>query len=305
MTRLAADAQRLLDMFTEVGDERGTADAAVLCAWAAAARGEHQQAVRAATRSLRLAERTAHLGGQARAHVALAVAHAEQLRFDVAIAHLTEALALTWTLGNPRYEATVQQFLGIAQVAADNLDAAQRALTESLSISRHYHDDYTEALTQLGLARLYARRGDPRATAAAETALTIGRKYDMTHHVADALTILGELDLAAGRPWQAGTRLVEAVRLWRTRGWASFLATALRSLGDAYAAVDDDDAARAAWSEAQAAFVRSGQDAHATQLAHRLAGGADRVGPAGGRAGHDALGDVVPAENAPGPAATV
>lgn len=269
MGRLYSDAQRLLDMFTAIGDERGTADATVQYSWALAARGEHQRAVETATRSLRLAERSGHLGGQARAHAALAVAHAEHLRFDTAIDHLTEALHLTRTLGNPRYEATVQQFLGIAYNAIDDLDAGEQALTASLSITRRYGDDYTEALTMLGLARLYAKRGDARASAAAEIALAMGREYDMTHHVADALTILGELDLAAGRRTSSIARLQEAVRLWRTRGWPSFLATALRSLGNAYAGTDEP-AARAAWSEAQELFARSGQDPHAEELARRL-----------------------------------
>jgi tetratricopeptide (TPR) repeat protein len=121
----------------------------------------------------------------------------------------------------------------------------------------------------LGLARLYAKRGDPRATAAAETALAMGREYDMTHHMADALTILGEIDLAAGRRESAIDRLRESVRLWRTRGWPSFLATALSSLGDAYAS-SDEPAARAAWSEARELFARSGPDPRAEELARRL-----------------------------------
>ncbi|RSM69569.1 AfsR family transcriptional regulator [Actinoplanes sp. ATCC 53533] len=269
MDHLHSDARRLLEMFTEIGDARGTADAAVQYSWALAARGEHGQAVETATRSLRLAEGAGHLGGQARAHVALAVAHAEHLRFDTVIEHLTEALQLTRNLDNPRYEATVQQFLGIAYNAVDDLDAGERALTASLSISRRYRDDYTETLTMLGLARLYAKRGDARAAAAAETALAMGREYDMTHHVADALTILGELDLAAGRRDSAIARLREAVRLWRTRGWQSFLATALRSLGDAYAGTDEA-AARAAWTEARALFARSGQEPRAEELARQL-----------------------------------
>ena len=97
----------------------------------------------------------------------------------------------------------------------------------------------------------------------------MGREYDMTHHMADALTILGELDLAAGRRDSSIARLQEAVRLWRTRGWPSFLATALRSLGDAYAGIDED-AARAAWSEARTLFAHSGPDPRAEELTRLL-----------------------------------
>jgi hypothetical protein len=112
-------------------------------------------------------------------------------------------------------------------------------------------------LTMLAQARLHLRRGDPQARAAAETSLALGREYNMTHHVADALGVLGEIELADGRPDKAVSYLEQSVAMWRTRGWLFFLATALASLGRAYSPLDQE-AATAAFTEAREIFTRLG-----------------------------------------------
>jgi DNA-binding SARP family transcriptional activator/tetratricopeptide (TPR) repeat protein len=254
------NAGRLLALFTELDDARGRSDAEVTYSWALAAAGRHGDAIESATRGLRLAEDSGHLGGQARAHVALAVAHREQARLDVGLAHLARGLAAARELGNPRYEATVLQFLGIGHLESGDLDASERRLNESLAISRRYRDRYPEALTLLTLARLHLHRGDPRARAEADAALAIGREHNLGHHVAQALAVRGEIELADGRPAEAVRLLEESVAIWRTRGWLSFQADALTALGRAYTAVDPA-AARAAFAEAAELYARLGQPA--------------------------------------------
>jgi tetratricopeptide (TPR) repeat protein len=270
MARMYADASHLLAIFTEVGEERGMSDAAVMCSWGLTARGEYAAALEVASRALELAERAGHTGGQARAHVALAIAHGEQRRLGTSLDHLTHALTLARQLGNRRYEATVQQFLGMAYREMGDLIASEHALDESLAISRGYRDQYSESLSQLELARLYLKRGDPRARSAAQNSLRLGREHSMSHHVADALSVLGAVELADGRPNQAAGHLEEAVRLWRTRGWPSFLASALRNLGQAYAGCDDN-AAYAAWREAREIYRQLGNEAEADALEALLA----------------------------------
>ncbi|GFJ77563.1 tetratricopeptide repeat protein [Phytohabitans houttuyneae] len=250
-TRFHADAFRLLDMFAELGERRGMSDAAVMCSWALTARGAQAEALEYGERALRLAEETDHLGGQARAHVALAVALAESRDVARAIGHLDAALAAARALGNPRYETAVLQFLGIAYREAGELETSARMLDESLAISRRYHDVYTEVLTMVALARLYLRQGDPRAREAAETSLALGREFNMSHHIADALGALGEIELVAGRPAQAVSYLEQSVAIWRTRGWLSFLALALHVLGGAYEANGDAPSAARVRGEAQ------------------------------------------------------
>ncbi|GAA4704408.1 SARP family transcriptional regulator [Phytohabitans rumicis] len=258
-TRFHTDAFQLLEMFTELAEPRGMSDAAVMCSWALTAQAAYPEAVDYGTRALRLAEESGHKGGEARAHVALALARGEQLDIVSAIQHLHHALAAARALGNPRYESAVLQFLGIAHREAGDLDASEQRLGESLAISHRYRDNYTKVLTMLALARLHLRRGDPQARSAAESSLALGREYNMTHHVADALGVLGEIELAGGDPERAVAYLEESVAMWRTRGWLSFLAAALVSLGRAYAAAGSP-AADGAFAEAQEIATRLGRN---------------------------------------------
>lgn len=269
MTRSHTDAVRLLDMFRAVGERGGMADAAIMSSWALTAMGRHDEAVVAATEALGWAVDCGHLGGQARAHVALAVAHGESGRLERAAAHLYQALPPARELGNPRYEATVLQFLGMAHREGGQLDLSERFLHESLEISQRYRDTYTEVLTTLALARVYLQRSDPRARMTAGKALAAAREYRMTHHVADSLGILGEIELAAGRPAEAARYLRESVALWRTRGWLRFQASALALLGRALAQLDPP-AAQASLTEAHRLFTQVGDLARAAETATAL-----------------------------------
>ncbi|GGM73028.1 BTAD domain-containing putative transcriptional regulator [Dactylosporangium sucinum] len=272
MLRSYDRACRLLEMFTALGETRGMADAAVMCSWALTAQGRAVDAVELAERALRLADGSGHLGGRARACVALAVAFAEQKRWDRAATSLFAGLEAARRHGNPRYEATVLQFLGIAQRELGELDASEASLVASLAITRRYHDSYAEALTMLALARLHAHRGDERATEEAEGALRIGREHGMGHHVAESLAVLGEIDLARGRPEAAVARMEESVAMWRTRGWLSFQAAALATLGRAYGELGRAVPASAALAEARDIYARLGQPEKVRELERLLLG---------------------------------
>jgi DNA-binding SARP family transcriptional activator len=65
---------------------------------------------------------------------------------------------------------------------------------------------------------------------------------------------LPDLDLDAGRFASATLRLEESVLVWRSRGWSSFLAATLRSLGHAHAGTGESAAAAKAWAEARTLF---------------------------------------------------
>jgi DNA-binding SARP family transcriptional activator/tetratricopeptide (TPR) repeat protein len=265
MSRLHTDACRLDAMFTELGEDAGTADAAVMCSWGLTARGAYPPAVDAARRALRLATTSGHLGGQARANVALALAHRESGRLDAAATCLRAALDQARVLGNARYEATVWQFLGIVSYDRGEYLASQRALDESLAICRRYRDHYVEVLSMVVLARVLLRLGDGRAAGTARAALELSRAYHMTHHQADALGVLGEIELAAARYPAAACYLEESVRLWHTRGWPSYEAAALVALGDAYAPTDPE-AARSRRVRARELYAGLGNDANVREL---------------------------------------
>jgi len=265
MARLYAEAFRLLDMFTELAHDEGISDAAVMCSWALTAAGSYPEAVRMGVRALRVARRCGHLGGQARANLALALAYFEQERFDTAATFASAALSVARRLGNPRWEATTLQYAGIAHRELGDFEVSRRMLDESLAISQAHRDDYTAVLTLLALARLQLRCGEGGARWAAETSLVLSRQYHLLHHQAEALELLGEIELADGRPARAVAHLEQSVALWRSRGWPSFQAAALASLGRANATLNPE-AAREAFQEAHQLFTRLGNLAKAAEL---------------------------------------
>jgi tetratricopeptide (TPR) repeat protein len=270
MAYLLAEGRQLLELFTELGHDPGASDTAVMCAWALAARGDTAEAVAMVSLALELAERSEHLGGQVRARLALAVAHHEQRQFAEAVDQASIALDKARLLGNPRAEATALQFLGIGQRDAGEFEIGERMLEQSVAICRQYRDHYTEALSILALARLYLNSGDPRVRPTAETSLTLSREYHMSHHIADSLTILGEIELAGGRHEQAAEHLEESVAIWRTRGWHSFHAAALVCLGRAQAPTDTS-AAQRSFTEAFDLYTRLGRTTAASEAAQLAA----------------------------------
>ncbi|MEU8660313.1 AfsR/SARP family transcriptional regulator [Actinoplanes philippinensis] len=264
MERMLRDADHLFQLFTEAGHGPGTADAAVDQAWALAATGDYERAAVRADAAIGLAEQHEHLGGQARAHVARAVVYGESLALADAERHLTIALRLARRLGNQRYVATTLQFIGVLHTRAGRNPEAIGALEESLRILHRYQDRYAEVLTLLTLAR--AHLPNPPARGFATEALTIAREYNLPHHTADALGVLGAIELAEGNHHAAVGHLQASVRLWRRRGWPAFLADALRELGDAQVR-SDPVAARRAFSEARDIRQRLGHTDRTAELA--------------------------------------
>ncbi|MFI0424924.1 BTAD domain-containing putative transcriptional regulator [Spongiactinospora sp. 9N601] len=249
MAALDRNAALLVEMFRDIGERRGLSDAYAMRAWGLAAAGESERALEHGREALRLAAETGHTGGEARAHLAMAVAHGET-RTEQATPHLRQALALAKEIGNRRFEATALQFLGISHTVAGEFEEAHECLMGSLEICNASPDPSSETLTLVVLAGLYARTGDERARRTAETAESMSRQYNLSHHLADSLAVLGGLDLAEGRAASAVRRLEESVGLWRVRGWSSYLGRTLLVLADAYAAVGDIDAAEGCRAEA-------------------------------------------------------
>ncbi|MEU9045652.1 MULTISPECIES: BTAD domain-containing putative transcriptional regulator [unclassified Kitasatospora] len=249
MVALEDRARHLQRLFEQVREPGGTADALVLAAWSLVAQGREQEALDAARRALDLATTHDHPGVQARAHQIIAIAYGET-DLDRTIDHLTETLRLARLIGNTRFEATAIQFLGAAHGRAGQPERAGELLTRSLAMARSLDDRYVEVFSLLYLATLYAATGDARARQTAEAGLAIARRFDLGHHLAQALGILGELDLAAGEHASAIAHLEESVLVWRARGWRSFLAGALRALGRAYDAAGLPDSAARVLAEA-------------------------------------------------------
>jgi tetratricopeptide (TPR) repeat protein len=269
MVAMYERSRELLARFEELGDDRGMADACVMSAWGLVAQGETERAIDLAARGLRLAEASGHLGGQARAHHTMALAYG-RTRIRPAIAHLNIALDLARRLGNPRFEATVTQFLGVALCEAGESETGWTLLTRALDMSRALRDEYVEAFSLLYLGKLYVAQGDPAAAGTLEAVLRLARRNRLPHYLADALQTAGELDLAEGRVRRAVTRLEDSVEIWRSRGWLAFLADGLAALGEARLAAGDRDGARTSWTEAQEIYGGLGDATAADATAERL-----------------------------------
>lgn len=251
--------RRIFDLFSRIDEPRGQADALVLTTWSLISHREIDSALETAHSALNRSTKLSYLGGQARAHQVLGVAEHFAGRTDLAHDHLTEALQLARQLGNVRFEITAMQFLGAAETVLDLIDDAHEHLTMSLAMAGEIPDPYAEAFSLLYLGRLYAKASSARVAAAGmavrdtseaakasiQRALSISRRYGFGHHAADALTLLGELELADGDPRVAHGMLEEAVSLWHARGWHAFLTNAEASLARARDAVKHDSIARA------------------------------------------------------------
>ncbi|KAB2339993.1 AfsR/SARP family transcriptional regulator [Actinomadura rudentiformis] len=270
MVTMRESAERLLQLFTELDDPIGMADAMVAIVWGLAAQGAESEALAVAEQSLRLSRTSGYPGGQVRAYHVMAVVHGER-HPDRALPCLERALENAKVLGNPRVMATVMQFLGAARALCGDVEGGQRLLDDSIVIARELDDRYLETFSLLYLAKTYAATGDDRARPTAELAVSYSLVGNFRHHLADALAVLGELTLAAGDLPAAIACLERSVQVWRTRGWLPYLAGALRTLGDAHAAANDFAAAREAWTEARDLFARSADDTGRDSVDERLA----------------------------------
>ncbi|MDN3353575.1 BTAD domain-containing putative transcriptional regulator [Actinomadura sp. DC4] len=283
MTRLHRLAEELLDLFTDLGDPVGMADAMVGIVWGRIADGRTAEALALAEHALHVARAADYLGGQARAYHVMAAAHGEDDAHG-ALECLEHALVIAKELGNPRFLATIVQFLGAAHALCGDLTGGMKLLDESIVMARDQEDRFLESFSLLYLAKLFVATGDDRARPTLELTLAYGQVGEFGHHLADALGVLGELNLAEGDLPAAVDCLERSVRGWRDRGWIPYLARALRSLGDAYSADADHAAARTAWTEARELFARTTDDAGKSSVESRLAsldpaGQTDAVSP--------------------------
>ncbi|UJW29853.1 NB-ARC domain-containing protein [Saccharothrix sp. AJ9571] len=253
MTRMRTNASQLLDLFTTLNDPAGTSDALATLAWSMTAEGNRARALAVAERALRTATDAGYLGGQARAYHVMAIIHGEDNPHG---AHevLLQAMEVAEALGNAHYTTTITQFLGAAKSFCGDTTGGRQLLETSLDMARRLNYRYLETFSLLYLSKLFAAIGDERARATAELTLAHSEDGNFGHYLADALSVLGQLDLAEGHLPAAIATLERSVRMWRTRGSIPYLARTLRALGDAHNAARDHHTARTVWEEARELF---------------------------------------------------
>lgn len=240
MLSLHERAREVYELFRAVGDDRGMADALVMRTWGYVSLGDLEKAVDAARQSLDLAVAANYLGGRARAYHVMGIAAFFAGRPNEAIENLISANQVADELGNPRFRITAMQFLGGAMVEAGRNDGGRDLLNQSLGAARRLGDGYAEAFSLLYLTRAYLPSDLAKARKLASAALAISERFSYNHHRADALTLLGQIEIASGRAELAVEYLEPAVELWRSRGWQAFLDGAQQLLEQAYAASGRD-----------------------------------------------------------------
>lgn len=269
MTRMRASAAQLLDLFTALGDPLGTADALASLAWSMTADGNSAEALDLAERALRMAADVGYVEGEARAYHVMAIIHGEDDPHG-ALVVLEKAVRLAEILGNAHYTTTITQFLGAAKALSGDVTGGRELLESSLDMARRLNYRYLETFSLLYLAKLFAAVGDERARATAEQTLAYSEDGNFGHYLADALSVLGQLDLAEGDVPAAVSAFERSVAVWRTRGSIPYLARTLRALGDAYGAAGDHDKARGVWEEARDLFRGISHDEGSRSLDARL-----------------------------------
>ena len=176
-------------------------------------------------------------------------------RSERAMATLSQALKIWERLGVPSGEAaSLELMCTLAGESGDGeaaLEFQRRALEKTRQI-----DDPHRLLRSIGnLALEYARMGRAEEFfELSEEALASARAMSINPVVAALLEAAGEVHLAQGRALDAKDALVESVELFTELGNRPALADALEYLGNAYAAVEDDERATASWAEAVAIF---------------------------------------------------
>jgi DNA-binding SARP family transcriptional activator len=272
MTRMRADASQLLDLFTMLDDPVGMADALATLAWSMTADGNGgAQALALAERALRLAADAGYLGGQARAYHVMAIIHGEDDP-QAALTVLEQATKVAEALGNAHYTTTITQFLGAAKSFCGDITGGQELLESSLEMARRLNYRYLETFSLLYLSKLFVAVGDERARATAELTLAHSENGNFGHYLADALSVLGQLNLAEGDLPAAIATLERSVQVWRTRGSIPYLARTLRALGDAHCAAGDHRTAKAVWEEAREHFRGISHESGMRTMDARLAG---------------------------------
>ncbi|SFA89655.1 DNA-binding transcriptional activator of the SARP family [Amycolatopsis marina] len=270
MTRMRADASQLLDLFTMLDHPVGIADSLATLAWSMTADGNDAEGLALAERALRTAAEADYLGGQARAYHVMAIIHGEDDPHG-ALTVLEHAAKIAEALGNAHYTTTITQFLGAAKSFCGDTIGGQELLESSLEMARRLNYRYLETFSLLYLSKLFAAIGDERARATAELTLAHSEDGNFGHYLADALGVLGQLDLAEGDLPAAIATLERAVRVWRTRGSIPYLARTLHALGDAHGVAGDQRAATTAWEEARELFRKISHEDGMRTLDARLA----------------------------------
>jgi tetratricopeptide (TPR) repeat protein len=144
--------------------------------------------------ALWVARRAGDPAAEAQAHNDLGAVHYRQGRYDQALAHLHESLAIRRELGDRTGQALSLGNLGKIYQWQDRHEEALACLHESLAICRELHDRRGQASNLANLGELHQRQGRyEEALACLHESLAIRRELADRHGQAHSLANLGNV----------------------------------------------------------------------------------------------------------------
>ncbi|MGI8552953.1 MAG: ATP-binding protein, partial [Dehalococcoidia bacterium] len=178
-----------------------------------------------------------------------------------------ESLALSEQLNDAHGIATSLYMLALAELRAEDDDAAAAHLQESLRRCRENEDQHGIAVALRPLGKLAQRRGDPAgALEALAESLRIERALDNAVSIAVLSCDLGELACANGDYGLARRFYCESLTIGKEMGSSRYTAMALESLAQLTAL--EGEPARSAQQFGAAAALRSAIGAPLAAAAH-------------------------------------
>jgi DNA-binding SARP family transcriptional activator len=203
--------------------------------------------------ALQAAERLGQPYRQAVSHNFLGGAYAERMRTRDALRHHTAALSIFEALGDVAEQARCHLHLAIvARWGGSSEDCiAHNERAEEMYRSLGDRPGLATALNNLG--EQYGSLGEhDKAVDLCQQSLELWTELGSPHAQANCHDCLGYSTFHRGEHEQAFEHFQRAIDTFRELGDGFNQATSLARLGDAHAALDDMDAARAAWSSALA-----------------------------------------------------
>lgn len=240
-----------LQIFEQLGDGAGQANALGNLGMNAIARGALDEALAHLQRGLALAEEAGDESCQARCLNLIGVIHKQCGDFARARDLLSQSLGIFRALGDPQRIAALDNNLGGVLRSLGDFDAARACYEENLFIRRQLGDPRGEALALVNLANLLAQMEQfDEARQAYEQSLEISAHRDDPVGKALCLHNLGDLARNRGEYALALRHYQESLALRRRAKDRTGSAYSLVGLGHACAALGDGGQARAYFREA-------------------------------------------------------
>ncbi|MEU4269461.1 BTAD domain-containing putative transcriptional regulator [Streptomyces sp. NPDC026092] len=215
--------------------------------------GEYASAVHHFEAAVRLAESAGNVNCLVYATNGLGVIDLEQGRLDAAVARFTECLLVSRRAGYLPGEAQALRCLGQSHRARGAYADAADAYRQAAAISEELGDRLTATHATCWLGDVLTRLGEHgEGRRLLAKSLWTYREFGNLWGEAATLYALAEAHLAVGRPHHARRRAEAAIRLWRSIGSTTWLATALDTLAKTHDLSGDNTSALRAREEARA-----------------------------------------------------